>query len=59
MKNMVDVCAGKMTIREVQREIYHYMLKSPKRLIVDIKRKMGGYYTTLYITEKDFKRRCV
>ena len=58
MKNMVDVCAGKMTIQEVTRELIHYMLKSPQRLVIDIKRKKGGYRTTIYIPLKDFKETC-
>jgi len=52
---LVDVCGGKMTLREVIREIEYYMLRSPEKLIIKIIRKPGGYYTTLYITEKDFK----
>lgn len=52
---MVDVCGGKMTLREVIREIEYYMLRSPEKLIIKIIRQKGGYYTTLYITEKDFK----
>ncbi len=58
MKNMVDVCGGKMTLKDVSREIFHYMYyKSPKRLIVDIKRKEDGYHATLWMSKKDFERR--
>jgi len=62
MFKMVDVCGGKMTLKEVEREIHNYMLKSPSRLIVDIRLredvKKKGYYTTLWITRKDFKNKC-
>lgn len=57
-KKWVDVCAGKMTLPEITKEITFQMLRRfPKRLIVDIKRKKGGYKTTIWISEKDFKKR--
>ena len=55
---MVDVAGGKMSLKEVVREIIHYMKKSPSRLIIDIQRKKGGYKTTLWITQKDFLEKC-
>jgi hypothetical protein len=58
MKGMVDVCGGKMKIGEVIQEIYNYMLKSPKRLVVDIKRRKKGYYTKIYIPQSDFDKKC-
>ena len=62
MKDMIDVCCGRMSLKSVNREIIHYMTQYPtiKRLVVDIKRqkprygKEGGYYTTIYMTKKDF-----
>ena len=61
MFKMVDVCGGKMTLREVCNEIFFYIYhKSPKRLIIDIQLKEGGenpgYRTTLWISKKDFKK---
>jgi len=61
MKGFVDVCAGKMTIGEIVNNIIHYIAKSPKRLIIDIRRrdgKNGGYFTTIYLTVKDFNEKC-
>jgi hypothetical protein len=61
MKGMVDVCQGKMTIGEVINNLIHYMAKSPKKLVIEINRregKNGGYYTTFYITIKDFNTKC-
>jgi len=55
---MVDVCGGKMTLREVVMEIIHYMMKSPKRLVIDIRRKESGYHTTIYLGKRDFKNKC-
>jgi hypothetical protein len=55
---MVDVCGGKLTLREVTDEILNYMRKSPKRLIVDIRREKDGYRSTLWISRGDFKRKC-
>jgi len=61
-RGLVDCCGGKMTLKQVNQEIIHYMTQYPvKRLIVDIKReeptegKEGGYYTTIYLSKKDFK----
>jgi len=61
-KGLVDITGGKMTLKQVNREIIHYMTQYPiKRLIVDIKKeeptegKEGGYYTTIYLSKKDFK----
>lgn len=58
MKNMVDVCVGKMSICQLVGEVEYYMRKSPNRLVVDIKKKKGGYYTAIYMTIKDFKEKC-
>lgn len=60
MFKMVDVVTGKLTLKEVEREIRHYMLKSPKRLIVDIQLDIPnrGYHTTIWIPKSDFRRKC-
>lgn len=58
MRNMVDVCGGKMTLDEVEREIKRYMLKSPRRMVVDIRRRKDGYYTMIWIPKKDFEKKC-
>jgi len=56
-KNWTDVCAGKMTLKEVSQEIFFYMYhKSPKRLIVDIQRKKDGYHAKFWMSIKDFKK---
>lgn len=60
MKNMVDVCGGKMTLKGVMREFEFYMheclLKSPKRvrIIVDVVRKSNGYHATIWIPRRCF-----
>ncbi len=56
-KNWTDICGGKMTLKEVNEEIFFYMYhKSPKRLIVDIQRKPDGYHAKLWMSIKDFKK---
>lgn len=56
-RGYVDVVSGKMTLKEVEREIFFYMYhKSPKRLIVDIQRKKNGYHVKLWMSEKDFHK---
>jgi hypothetical protein len=61
-KGLVDVVSGKMTLQDVEREIIHYMMKSPKRLIVDIQRREDkdpkGYYVAVWMSKKDFKNTC-
>lgn len=53
MKGMTDISAGKMTIWQVVREITQIMShKKPIRLVIDIKRKKGGYYSTFWIPTK-------
>lgn len=58
MRNMVDVCGGKMTLKDVEREVRHYMLKSPTRMVVDIRRKKDGYHATIWIPKKCFEQKC-
>ncbi len=61
MLKMIDVSGGKMTLKEVEEEIFFYMYhKSPKRLIVDIKLrgrgKARGYYVKLWMSKADFEK---
>ena len=50
-----------MTLNDINREIFHYahyksgIGRSPKELIVHIKRTDSGYYTTIYVKKSDFK----
>ena len=62
MFRMVDVCGGKMSLREIYQEIFFYMYhKSPKRLIVDIYLVEGGenpgYRATFWISKRDFQKK--
>lgn len=58
MKSMVDVVGGKMTIREINREVVHYMLKSPKRLMVKAVKRDDKYFTTIWIDRETFIKKC-
>ena len=52
----VDVASGKMTLRELNLVISHYVLtRSPERLFIDIQRKSNGYHVTLWMSQKDFE----
>ena len=55
---MVDVCGGKMTLKELNEEICNYMQRSPKRLIVDIRLVKDGYHATVWISQADFEKGC-
>ncbi len=57
MKGMIDVCAGKMSLKQAEREIAQYVYwYSPTRLMADIRRKKDGYHVTIWIPKKDFDR---
>jgi hypothetical protein len=58
VKGMVDVVAGRMTIMEINREVVHYMIKSPKRLIVNVILTDKGYHSTIWIDRETFKKKC-
>jgi hypothetical protein len=58
MFKMVDVCGGKMTLKELNEEICNYMQRSPKRLIVDIRLVEDGYHATVWISQADFEKGC-
>ncbi len=56
-KNWTDVCGGRMSLKEVYQEIFFYMYhKSPKRLVIDIKRKKDGYHAKLWMSNSDFDK---
>ncbi|MHA1302351.1 MAG: hypothetical protein ACTSPI_01430 [Candidatus Heimdallarchaeaceae archaeon] len=60
LENFTDVCAGKMTLRQVKLEITHQMYhKLPQKMIIELEKNKehGGYYTTFYIPVKDFIQR--
>ena len=55
-KGWTDVCGGKMTLKEVYLEAFHYFYhKNPSRLIIDIQRKKDGIYTKIWMSNKDWK----
>lgn len=58
LEKLVDVCAGPMDMVTLENEIGHYLLRKPEKLVITIdkiKGKENRYYTTIYMTEKDFK----
>ena len=58
--NFVDVCGGKMHLKELTDEIFHYMYyKNPSEMIITIKRnnRIKGYYSSIYIPIKDFEKK--
>jgi hypothetical protein len=56
---LVDVCVGKMTLKEVEGEITHYIMKSPSHLIIDIVLiDASGYHTSIWIDKKTFDEKC-
>jgi len=58
LEKMTDVCRGKLTLRSINNEIIYYLLNNkPKRIIVDIQRTKDGYYTSVYIPNKDFNKK--
>ena len=65
MDNYVDICGGIMTLKDINREIFHYahykagISRSPKELVVHIKRIDLGYYTTIYVKKSDFKSKSI
>ena len=57
LDKMVDICRGKMTLKELNREIAFYMQqKNPELLVVTIEKNLdrGGYISTLYVSRRDF-----
>jgi hypothetical protein len=60
LEKLVDVCVGKMTLKEINNELLYYMRKSPELLIITIEGSEidGRYYSTVYLTPKDFNEKC-
>ena len=59
LERMTDICAGRMTVEEINREINHYMIcKTPSKMVITIERnkKIGGFYSAIYIPIKDFEK---
>ena len=58
IRYMTDVCAGKMTLKQITDEVSRYMIQySPlRRMVVDIRRYRDGYHTKIWIPTKDFRR---
>ena len=52
LEGMVNVCAKKMNINELNDKIRNYIMKSPSLMVVTIERKEDGYYSTIYINKK-------
>jgi hypothetical protein len=55
--DLVDVVAGPMTLKELDREITSQCLhRSPEYMVILIEKneQLKKYHTTLYITKKDF-----
>ena len=58
-KKYIDVSSGKMTLEQLSKEIYNYMLwKNPQEMIITIKRddNIGGYRSIIYLTKEDFEK---
>lgn len=57
--NFVDVCGGKMDLKTLAKEIFHYMIsKRPENLIATIERddSIKGYRGTIYLSKQDFEK---
>lgn len=57
LEGMVDICAGPMSVEQIQREVGHYMQRNPDRMIVDIKQRENDCYVSIYIPTKDFEKK--
>ena len=64
-RHWVNVCSGKMSLKEVYLEMFHYFHhKNLSRLVIDIQRKEDGFYTKIWMSDnetllvtKDWERR--
>lgn len=56
LEGMINICARKMNINELNYEIKNYMMKSPSLMVVTIERKEDGYYSTIYMTKEDLRK---
>lgn len=61
LNKKVELCAGPMTLKEINNEIKYYLLsKNPKSLVVEIEKKSSQeyqtkYQTTIYMVGRNFK----
>ena len=56
MKNMIDICGGNFTLREIIDEVtYQVQTRKPKRIIVDMRLWKKKYYTRIFLGKDDFK----
>ena len=74
LEDMTDICGGPMTLKQVNREIHHYMnTKTPEKMVITIERDRNKetyishynsenihqkYYSVIYIPNKDFEKPC-
>ena len=56
LEYMTAVCGGPLTLKDINREVRHYVLNSSKRVVIDVRFFPDGkYYTSIYIPNRDFK----
>lgn len=53
---LVDICGGPMTPKEIVRETEFYLRRNPDYLVVTSeRRKDGKYQTTIYVDSNNFR----
>lgn len=65
LEDMTDVCGGPMTLKDLHREIHHYMYtKKPEKMVITIERDelyelavFQKHYSVIYIPNKDFEKK--
>lgn len=65
LEDMTDVCGGPMTLKQLTREIHHYMnTKTPEKMVITIERDkkyklpiFQKHYSVIYIPIKDFEKK--
>mgnify|MGYP007070556844 CR=1 FL=1 len=55
---MIDVFHGPVNLRELSREIRHYIERSPERMVIEIWKyhNLQRYVSIIYLTKADFER---
>ena len=59
LEELVDICGGKMTLKELTQEIERtYLFRNPEYTVITIERddKIQGMRCTIYMQHKDFER---
>lgn len=57
LNDLVDICGGNMTTKQITNEIFNYMKRQPEKLIITIeKNPNNSYNATIYMTSKDFNK---